>query len=462
MIVMKFGGTSTQDAAAMKNVAQIVHARVTQRPVVVVSAIAQATNLLEQTGRFAAEGKTVDAIGTLQKLFDRHYAIVDAAVHDAARQEELRSVLASSANELKTLVQGISILRELTPRTLDALYCFGELLSSRVITAVLQEQGVHAQWIDTKDFMTTDDNFTRAVPMMDVVEQKLRALFKPLLEKAIVPVTQGFIGSTVTGLRTTMGRESSDYSAAIIGASLEVEDIQIWTDVDGVLTADPRVVADPKKIKVLSFDEAYELSYFGAKVLHPNTMLPAIEKNIPIHIYNSRHPERSGTMVARQSASDQSLVKSVAYKRNMVIFSVVPEKRYGQYILWEHIFSILTKYDAIAAMTATSEYSVSFVLDAKHNIEGIAHEMESLGNVHITRAMGILCVVGSNIRLSTGIADRIFNALARIEIAMISFGASSSSMSIVIPEKNINDAVNNIHQKFFEKIEYPEIFELLE
>jgi aspartate kinase len=462
MIVMKFGGTSTQDAAAMKNVARIVKARAAQHPFVVVSAIAQATNLLEQIGRFAADGNTGEATETLQKLFERHYAIVDAAVHDQARQSDLRSILASSLDELKTLVQGISILRELTPRTLDALYCYGELLSSRVLTAVLQEHDVAARWIDTKDFMLTDDHFTRALPMMDVVEEKLKALVNPLRSSGIIPVTQGFIGSTVAGLRTTMGRESSDYSAAIIGASLNVEDIQIWTDVDGVLTADPRIVASPKKIKILSFDEAYELSYFGAKVLHPNTMLPAIEKNIPIHIYNSRYPERSGTMVARQFPSERSLVKSIAYKRNAVMLSVIPKKRYGQYILWEHIYNILTKHDATAMMTATSEYSVSIVLDAKNNIDEIANEFGSLGSVQVVRDMSMLCIVGSNIRMSNGIINQIFDALAGIEIAMISFGASSSSVSIVIPDNRTDNAVNSIHRKFFENIQCPEIFEASE
>jgi len=240
-----------------------------------------------------------------------------------------------------------------------------------------------------------------------------------------------------------------------------VEDIQIWTDVDGVLTADPRIVTHPKKIKILSFDEAYELSYFGAKVLHPNTMLPAIEKDIPIHIYNSRHPDRSGTMVARQSRSELSLVKSVAYKRDAVMFSLVPAKRYGQYILWEHIYNILTKHDAIAMMTATSEYSVSFMVDAKSNIDAVAHELESVGTLRVVRDLSMLCIVGSNIRMSTGIIDRIFGALTGIEIAMISFGASSSSASIVIPANRTDDAVNNIHQKFFENNEYPEIFESL-
>ena len=228
----------------------------------------------------------------------------------------------------------------------DVFYCYGELLSSHIVAAVLQEQGIKAEWVDTKDFMVTDENYNAAMPMMDLVEERLRAIVQPLAEQGRVPVTQGFIGITRSNHRTTMGRESSDYSAAIIGAALHVDDIQIWTDVDGILTADPRVVASPKKVKVLSFEEAFELSFFGAKVLHPNTMLPAVEKNIPIHIYNSLRPHLSGTLVASHAASKETVVKSVAFKRDVAMLNVAPRKRFSQYIFWEHIYSILTKYGA--------------------------------------------------------------------------------------------------------------------
>lgn len=450
MIVMKFGGTSTQDASAMASVARIIQSKLSERPVVVISAIAQATNLLERAGVLASEGKADEAIGVLQDLFNRHDAIVSTLILDKQRQRDLNEILSNSFRELQDLVKGVTILRELTPRTLDAFYCYGELLSSRLVACALQEIGVDAVWIDTKDFMVTDENFTRAVPLMDIVEQRLPAIMLPLVQRGKVPVTQGFIGISLNGRRTTMGRESSDYSAAVIGAALNVNDIQIWTDVDGILTADPRIVPFPKKISELSFEEALELSYFGAKVLHPNTMMPAIEKNIPVYIYNSRNPQGSGTLITSKPQQGGAAVKSIAYKRDVVLLTISPKKRFGQYIFWEHIYSILTKYSVQANLTATSEYSVSIALDAKNNINGILQDLSDVGYVHVLEGKGIVCVVGFNIRNSPSLINRIFQALPKYGVTMLSFGASPSSLSFVIEDKDIPEAVRLIHQEFFE------------
>ncbi|MBI3765908.1 MAG: aspartate kinase [Ignavibacteriales bacterium] len=459
---MKFGGTSTQDATAVTNVVEIIHSRLSQHPFIVISAIAQATNLLELAGKLAASGRVGEANDTLLKLFERHYTMVDNLVHDTARHRELRAVLGSSFRELEGLVDGVSILHELTPRTLDAFYCYGELLSSRIIAAALQERHIPAEWLDSKEFMITDENFTRALPMMDLVQTRLNQVAVPFLTAGTIPVTQGFIGVTLAGRRTTMGRESSDYSASIIGAVLHAEDIQIWTDVDGILTADPQVVTSPKKIKALSFEEAYELSYFGAKVLHPNTMLPAIEKNIPIHIYNSRRPQSSGTLVTSASDSRQSLLKSVAYKRNVVVINVVPRTRFSQYMLWEHIYSILTKYDSVASMTTTSEYSSSFVMDAYPNLQAIIHELEGIGIVSVLEKKGIVCVVGTNIRQQPFLVDRIFRSVSQYGIAMISYGASKSNLSMVLDDEAVPDAVRRIHLEFFESPNDENLFEEIE
>lgn len=447
---MKFGGTSTQDAAAMTNVAEIIKQRVNQQPVVVISAIAQATNMLEQAGRLAAEGKSDDASTVVRKLLDRHFAIVNQVIKHQERKVTLENILATSLEELEELIRGISILRELTPRTLDSLYCYGELLSSRLVATVLQEIGVSAVWLDTKDFMVTDENFTQAMPMMDIVAKKLSAIVLPLVKEGRVPVTQGFIGITHNGRRTTMGRESSDYSAAIIGAALNADDIQIWTDVDGVLTADPRVVSLPKKIKVLSFEEAFELSYFGAKVLHPNTMLPAIEKNIPIHIYNSRKPSGSGTLVTKNEETTQPAVKSVAYKNNITVICISPKKRFSQYMFWEHIYAILTKHSIQPSLTVTSEYNVSIAVESRNSVAAILHALSEIGTVSVLENQSIVCIVGAKLREGQSILQRMFTAISPLTPSMISFGASSSNISLVIPGENVEEAVRAIHKEFFE------------
>jgi len=297
---------------------------------------------------------------------------------------------------------------------------------------------------------------------MDIVEQRLHDLALPLIESGVVPVTQGFIGATPSGRRTTMGRESSDYSAAIIGAALHVSDIQIWTDVDGILTSDPRVVASPKKVKVLSFEEAFELSYFGAKVLHPNTMLPAIEQNIPIHIYNSRRPDLSGSLVASRVASAESIVKSIAYKRNITLVTISPKKRYSQYIFWEHIYSILTKYNLRTILATISEYNISFAVDTTHAIAAVVGELETIGTVEVLGGKGIICLVGQHLRESNDVMHRVFRSLTGYPIATTSFGASQWNLCLALDDTIVLDAVRKLHHEFFESTENNGIFEALE
>ncbi len=463
MIVMKFGGTSTQDAGAIRNVAKIVKERIGRKPVVVISAIAEATNMLEQSGRLACQGNGSEARAVLDKLFARHYAILDALVKDTVRHASLKSVISASLAELYALIDGIAILRELTPRTLDSLCCFGELLSSRLVAAAFLEEGIPARWVDTADFMVTDENFTRANPVWHVVEERLTPIILPLVRDGSVPVTQGFIGVTTSGRRTTMGRESSDFSASIVGSVLRAEDIQIWTDVDGVLTADPRIVPAPKKIRELSFEEAYELSYFGAKVLHPKTMLPALERNIPLHIYNSRHPHLSGTsIIAGSTDSDSVNIKSVAYKRGVSIIDLAPKKRLSQYMLWEHVHNILTRYDVSAAATVTSEYNYAFAIDSKSPIPAILQDLGEIGIARLSEGMGIVCLVGRNLRESPGLLTRVFRSISGIPISMVSFGASRSSLCLLVPDAEVPDAVRNIHSEFFGKDSNPHLFETLE
>lgn len=461
MIVMKFGGTSTQDAQAIGNVVQIVRDRINRKPVVVISAIAQATNMLEGAGRLAAEGKTGESRDTLLKLFQRHYDITDALIKNKERHRDLRSVIDASLRELEELLKGVAILRELTPRALDTICSYGELLSSRIVSVALAEHGISSQWVDTKEFMVTDDKYNSASPAMDIVTAKLREIVAPLTRRDVVPVTQGFIGVTRSGHRTTMGRESSDYSASIIGSALDVEDVQIWTDVDGILTSDPRVVASPRKVRALSFEEAFDLSFFGAKVLHPKTVLPAIERNIPIHVYNSRRANLSGTMIAAKNRSDAPCVKSIAYKRNMTLLSVAPKNRYGPYIFWGHVHNILTEAGAIAYLSVTSDYGIALVLDSGSDLTIISQGLKEIGSVDLEGGKGIVCLVGTNIRAVPRLVARVFHSLSDCPVAMISFGASRSNLCLVTNDDAVLEAVVGLHAEFFDTAA-DDAFEVLE
>jgi len=337
MIVMKFGGTSTHDAAAMNNVVRIVTFHITQNPVVVVSAIAQATNCLEETARNAALGKEDRALGIIEELFQRHIVIVNQLIKTDSLKGDLKRVIEQYHAEVRQLVKGVAILKELTPRTMDAICSYGERISSRIVAGGLQENEVDAVWVDASEFMITNDNFGHAEPQVERVTENLERVVRPLIMKRKVPVTQGFIGITSSGSYTTMGRESSDYSASLIGAAMNAKKIQIWTDVDGILTADPTVVKGTRKIKKMTFEEAFELSYFGAKVLHPNTMLPVLEKKIPVQILNSKRPGGAGTLVDVElhSPEDTAVLKSIAFRKNISVCGTTPNKRINQYLFWQ-------------------------------------------------------------------------------------------------------------------------------
>ncbi len=462
MIVMKFGGTSTKDAKAVSNVVDIVRSHRDRKPFVVISAIAQATNYLEQAGRLASEKKSGEARDKLLQLFNRHYTMADELVKDRERHRVIRKVITASLAELEEIISGVAILRELTPRTLDTIYSYGELLSSRIVAAALQEAGIGSEWLDTGAFMITDDTFNTARPVMELVGQKLAPLAGPVLDANRVPVTQGFIGMTMSGRRTTMGRESSDYSAAIIGAALGAEEIQIWTDVDGVLTADPRTVSSPKKVRLLSFEEAYQLSFFGAKVLHPKTMLPAIEKNIPLRICNSYRAGHAGTRVTATAAGHGTIVKSVAYRKNLVLCTVQPKHRYGQFMFWEHVNGVLTRYGAIPVATATTEYYNSIVLESPVDTSGIIRDLEDVATVGVSERQAILCIVGSNLRGSPGLAGRIFSAIKNFGVSMISFGATDSNLTVILDNDSVEEAVKSIHREFFENGTDNEVFETIQ
>ncbi len=461
MIVMKFGGTSNQDAVAMSNVIRIVKAHLTDQPVVVISAIAKATNELEETACAAARGNEEVANSIVTRLFERHNGIIDNLIQSRQVAGELEATFYNHLTEIKALVKGIAILRELTPRTLDAICSYGERLSSRIIAAGLKEAGIDSVWVDAKDFMLTDDTFGGAQPVTDEVAKNLEAKVRPLLKEGKTPVTQGFIGVTSSGAYTTMGRESSDYSASIIGAAMNAAKVQIWTDVDGILTADPRIVQTTRKLKHLTFEEAFELSYFGAKVLHPATMLPVIEKKIPVQILNSKR-EGTGTLVDMNSGgSEKDILKSIAYKKSLSLISITPHKRFNQYIFWQGIFNVLTQMGIATGMMATSEYSVAFTVDGQVDTHALKGQLEEFGRVNISSDKTSVCLVGKGLRGRTGVADRIFGPLSGCRIHMVSFGASDLNLMFLIDDDQLPHALSSLHKEFFDTATLSDTFETI-
>lgn len=450
MVTMKFGGTSVQDAEAISRVVRIVRGSLDKHPVVVVSAVAQATNILENIGRSAEAGATSEALTSVAALMERHHAIVAALITDPRRKEDLLSYLARATDILRNLAEGVGRLRELTPRIIDALCSQGELLSSRIVAAALEEQGVPAVWLDTADFLVTDNSHTRARPQMSLVRERLLGVFPPLLDAGKVPVTQGFIGATIDGTRTTMGRESSDYTGALIGGILGADAIEIWTDVTGVSSADPRHVKGTRQIGHLSFDEAFELTYYGAKVLHPKTMEPARENNVPIHILNSRHPELPGTIVSSGRDNSPPGVKSVTSRRNIGVLTVSPRERHGQYIFREQIYAVLTENRVEALMSASSEYRVVFVCGTAEVTPTVLRSLGEVGHVEFVPGRGLLCMVGREIVKTPRLAARFFAAVGDHPVSFFCYGPSGNSLGVVLDESEVGEAVRRVHEEFFE------------
>jgi aspartate kinase len=456
MIVMKFGGSSVESAAAICRVAGIVHAREARRPVVVVSAMGKTTNRLLEIANTAIGGKREDYIRQLHNLRDYHSREARLVVPLADRAE-LDRFLDEHFQELTELVKGLAVLGELTPRSIDAISSYGERLSSYIVTLAFRHFGTPAEHVDSRDLLITDKRHTQAAPNFPETYARLAKTIPPLAAQSVV-VMGGFIASTEDGVTTTLGRGGSDYTAAIVGAGIDAEEIQIWTDVDGMLTADPTILPGGHRVKTISFAEAAELAYFGAKVLHPATVVPAIEKNIPVMILNSRRPDVPGTRITAESVHCENVVKSIACKRKITTINIHSTRMLMAHGFLHRIFEIFDRYETPVDMVATSEVSVSLTVDNTRHIDLILGELRQFAESTVEHDGVIVCLVGENIRYTPGVARRVFNALDGINIRMISQGASLLNISFVVAETDLLRTVTALHEEFFATLD-PNVFE---
>jgi len=452
-IVMKFGGTSLEGATAFQNAARIVAERIERRPVVVVSAMARFTDALITSVSEAANAGATVGLATLDKHFDRHLRVIDALLSkegDRLRQrvEHCRSEI---AGVLMTAATEKNADRRRRKALEDAVASNGERLSAALLAAVLVENNYPARDVDARSCVITDDEFGCAVPLMAETFVRTQTQLQPLVEASCVSVLGGFIGSTMTGETTTLGRGGSDYTAAIIGAALDSEEIQIWTDVPGVLTADPRIAPKARTVPRLSFAEASELAYFGARVLHPKTLHPAVERDIPVRICNSRAPEGRNTVVVAASEKSPQTVKAIAHKTGVTTVQITSARMLGAYGFLRAIFEIFDKYRTAVDVVTTSEVSVSLSLDDTTALPQIVAELEKLGAVSIEEERAILCIVGEGLRSTPGIAARIFSTISDINVSLISQGASRINLTFAVEEKRAREAVMRLHKEFFEK-----------
>jgi aspartate kinase len=455
-IVMKFGGTSVGGAKAIESVVAIVRQRLPQRPVVVVSAMALVTDQLLHMARAAGAGDRKTALTLARELRERHYNTAGELL-GTALFTQFHSDLGTEFEELEELLRGIAAVGELTPRTADHVASFGEVLSSKLVTAALSAHEIESTLVDSRDCIVTDDVFTRAAPMFEETNAKLSEFVHPLLEGNRVPVMGGFIGATRAGITTTIGRGGSDFSASIIGAGLGAEKIEIWTDVDGMMTTDPNLCPEARRIKVISFDEAAELAYFGAKVLHPATVLPAIQKNIPVYILNSRNPGCEGTRITARAPHCKNFFKAIAAKKRITIVDVAAPRMLLAHGFLKAIFEAFDRHRIPVDVVSTSEVSVSLTVDSNESIPALAADLARLADVKYEGRKAIVCLVGENLREIPGIAAHVFGELSDVKIRMISQGASEINLTFVIDEDQVPAVVQRLHKAFFADTD-PEVF----
>ncbi len=456
MIVMKFGGSSVESAAAIERVAGIVKARENRRPVVVVSAMGKTTNKLLAIASAAIRGKREDYIAQLHDLRDFHSREARMVV-PLAQRAELDRFLDEHFQELTELVKGLAVLGELTPRSIDALSSYGERLSSYIVTLAFRHFGMNTAHLDSRSYIITDRRHTQAAPNLAETYARLAAGVPPAARQSVV-VMGGFIGSTEDGVTTTLGRGGSDFTASIVGAGIGAEEIQIWTDVDGMLTADPTILPGGHRVKTISFAEAAELAYFGAKVLHPATVVPAIEKNIPVLILNSRRPDVPGTRIIADTVPCENVVKSIACKRKITLVNIHSTRMLMAHGFLHRIFEVFDRCETPVDMVSTSEVSVSLTIDNPHNLDAILEGLREFAEVSVETNGAIVCLVGENIRFTPGVARRVFNALDGINIRMISQGASLLNISFVVAEDDLAGSVAALHEEFFAALD-PAVFE---
>ena len=455
---MKFGGTSVEDATAIDRIAGIVKGRISDRPFVVVSAMSKVTDTLLSMAAAAGKGDRDKALDLCHQVRERHFNTAGELL-GTGLFTELHSELHSEFDSLEQLLRGISAVGELTPRTSDYVVSFGERLSSIIITAAFVARDVPATLLDARQVIITDGQHGRAIPQVDEINQQLELHAKPLIDNGRVPIMGGFIGSTREGITTTIGRGGSDFSAALAGAGLNAERIEIWTDVDGMKTTDPRICPDAHRIKVISFDEAAELAYFGAKVLHPATVLPAVEKNIPVLVLNSRNPENEGTrIVARTPQKSKSLFKAIAAKQRITIIEIVAARMLMAHGFLAAVFEIFERHRCAVDIVSTSEVSISVTVDSNEAIPAIAADLEKLAYVKFSGRQAIICLVGESIRERPGVAAQVFDAVKDINVRMISQGASEINMSFVVEETDVPAAIQRLHARFFSEVD-PEVFD---
>lgn len=448
---MKFGGTSVRDADALDRLCHIVQCDTRQR-LVVVSALSGVTDQLVDLANRATAGESASLSKIIEALRTRHIDLATARVAGKER-DALVCAIDASCDELRALVHAVAVLREFSPRSADAITGLGEAMSSRLVAAALGASRVSAQWIDAKDLLVTDGTHGRAQPDIPATTARARDALVPLLDDGTTVVMGGFVGATSAGVGTTLGRGGSDYSAAIFGAVLDVDEIQIWTDVNGMLTADPRIVPGAQLVPTLTFGEASELAYFGAKVLHPATIQPAVAKGIPVRIVNARRPDGRGTSIHAQPKGAGSTIAAIASKDGLTVIEIASARMLMAHGFLKRLFEVFDRFETAVDVVTTSEVNVSVTIDDPTHITALVAELSTFAEVSTEPDMALLCVVGERLHDDPGLFAQTVGALGNITCRMVSESASRRNLTFVLHERELPLAMTRLHDHFFSRVE---------
>jgi aspartate kinase len=448
MIVMKFDAGSIGTDDRLRATARLVQQNLGRKPLVVTSALPKVTDLLLQGAREAC-ARNGEYDDRLQEIKAEHEKVARELLPDGPARRRLLGHVGSLIDELRTFYTAVYSLEELTPRTLDAVAAIGERLSCEVLVAALAQLGLRVQSVDARTVLMTDETFCAATPLMDETEQRARIHLKPMLDTGVVPVLGGFMGSTVQGVTTTLGRGGADGTAAILGAVLGAEEIQVWTETAGMTTVDPRIEASARVIPQVSPDEAAELAYFGTKVLHPVMIQPAVERGIPVRVLNSLDPQASGTLVSPRENLGPSGPCAVVQRGGITVLLVSQPRMLMASGFLARVFEVFERHRTPIDLVATSEVSVSLTIDDVEHLAAIKADLAKLGEVRILREMAIVALVGRGFFRYAGLARRIFDCLSDVNVVMISFAASDVNISIVVEEADAERAVHELHKEFF-------------
>ncbi len=441
VIVMKFGGTSVGSAESIRQVVELVKASRGRNPIVVVSALSGVTDMLLASASKAL-GRSFSAGEIIRAVEERHSAVIEQLGLNGA-------LISGDLTELEHVLFGVSLIRELTPRTKDYVASFGERMSSKIVAACAKKAGLNAQAFNAYDLgVVTDGNFGNAEVLPGAYEAIAAAVRS--IPAGVIPIVTGFIGKTGQGEVTTLGRGGSDYSAAIFGVALDADEIEIWTDVDGVMTSDPRIVPGARTVDAVSFEEASELAYFGAKVLHPKTILPAMNKEIPVRVLNTFNPSGTGTLILKNAARNEH-VTAITSKSDIYVININSARMLLAYGFLHHVFKLFDEFRVPVDMIATSEVNVTVTVEDKFDISGLVGKLREFATVTVLSDRASISIVGSGIRLTPGLGSKIFSIFGRmgINVEMTTQSYDALSETVVIKADRLEEAVRALHGEFF-------------